>query len=418
VIPSLWARPPNHKGCIMVLDDRVELLAPVGTDLLRIQHCLPLPPFAPEVLTFLGDFSQMLCADTRSRTLPDLYSLGFWCRRSSLDAMRRDYPEIDRRLGRGVVFHVGPANVPVNFAYSLVAGLLAGNANIVRVPSADFIQVRIIAQTLDKLLSTPAHQGLREHIRLVRYDRNAQDITAMFSSLCDVRVIWGGDDTIHNIRSNAQPARAFDVTFANRYSICVIGAQRYLDEGKASALAQGFYNDTYLFDQNACTAPHLVLWLGPPDVVKRARDIFWMHLHAYAKDRYALEASAAVDKLTRALRFVALNEGSLIVPSQDNIITRIALSKLAPGIDDWRGNSGLFFEYDLTELQQILPIVSGRYQTLSYAGLEKGVLQVLVTRGRALGIDRIVPIGRTLEFSLQWDGYDLVRTLSRLVTVG
>lgn len=402
----------------MPLDDRVELLAPVGADLLRIQHCLALPPFATQVLDFLGDLSQMLCTDPRARTLPDLYSFGFWCRRASLEAMRRDYPEIDRRLGRGVVFHVGPANVPVNFAYSMVAGLLAGNANIVRVPSADFVQVRMIAQALDALLNNPVHHDLREHIRLVRYDRNAQDITAMFSSVCDVRVIWGGDGTIDNIRRNALPARAFDVTFADRYSICVIGAQRYLEEGKASALAQGFYNDTYLFDQNACTAPHMILWLGAPRVVKQARDLFWTQLHAYAQGRYALEPRSAVDKLAQALRFAALHEGSRIMPSPDNLITRITLGKLEPGIDDWHGNCGFFFEYELPELEKILPIVSRRYQTLSYTGLDKAALQALVTRGRALGIDRIVPIGRTLEFSLQWDGYDLVRTLSRLVTVG
>ena len=401
----------------MVLDDRVELLAPLGAALLRIQHCLALSPFAPQVLAFLGDLSQMLCADPRARTLPDLYSFGFWCRRASLEAMRRDYPEIDRRLGRGVVFHVGPANVPVNFAYSLVAGLLAGNANIVRVPSADFVQVRIIAQALDALLSNPVHQDLREHIRLVRYDRNAQDITAVFSSVCDVRVIWGGDSTIDNIRRNALPARAVDVTFADRYSVCVIGAQRYLDEGKASVLAQGFYNDTYLFDQNACTAPHLVLWLGAPEVVKQASDLFWTQLHAHAQGRYTLEPRSAVDKLAQALRFAAQHEGSRIVPSPDNLITRITLGKLEPGIDDWHGNCGFFFEYELAELEQILPIVSRRYQTLSYAGLDKADLQALVIQGRALGIDRIVPIGRTLEFVLKWDGHDLIRTLSRQITI-
>ena len=65
----------------------------------------------------------------------------------------------------------------------------------------------------------------------------------------------------------------------------------------------------------------------------------------------------------------------------------------------------------------MLTIVSRRYQTLSYAGLDKDALQNLVTSGRALGIDRIVPIGRTLEFALEWDGYDLIRNLSRLVKV-
>ena len=398
-------------------DGRVQLMAPVGAELMRIGQVKPLQPFAPEVLAFLGELSEVLCADPRTHTFPDLYAFGFWCRRNSLEAMRRSYPEINRRLGRGLVFHIAPANVPVNFAYSLAAGLLAGNANIIRVPSAEFAQVGIIAEAIDDLLSASTHNVLRDHIRLVRYDRDEQDITASFSSACDVRVIWGGDNTIDTVRQQALPSRAFDVTFADRYSACVIGAEGYLEKGKHSSVAQGFDNDTYLFDQNACTAPHLVLWLGEPRAVKRAREVFWSELHAQVQGRYTLEARSAIDKWANALRYVALHEGSRIVEGQDNLITRVELEKLEPGIEDWHGNCGFFFEYELVNLEQVLTIVSRRYQTLSHAGLDKERLQNLVTSGRALGIDRIVPIGRTLEFALEWDGYDLIRTLSRLVTV-
>ena len=31
------------------------------------------------------------------------------------------------------------------------------------------------------------------------------------------------------------------------------------------------------------------------------------------------------------------------------------------------------------------------------------------------GVDRIVPVGRTLDFALVWDGHDLIRELSRVV---
>ena len=31
------------------------------------------------------------------------------------------------------------------------------------------------------------------------------------------------------------------------------------------------------------------------------------------------------------------------------------------------------------------------------------------------GIDRIVPIGKTTDFSLTWDGFDLIDTLSRKI---
>jgi hypothetical protein len=331
--------------------------------------------------------------------------------------MRREYPESENRLGRGVVFHVAPANVPINFAYTLVAGLLSGCANIVRVPSANFAQVSIIADVIDLLLKQTEHRVLYNHIRLVRYDRSSEDITERFSRICDVRVIWGGDNTIADIRRHNLSARAFDITFADRYSICIVGAEEYVKNLDAAALARKFFNDTYLFDQNACTAPHLILWHGEQEFIQQARGKFWWELHRCLKGHYTLEARSAVNKLTRALRFVAMNEGSSIISSGDNLIIRIELGSIKPGIEDWRSNCGFFFEYELKNLNEILPVISRQYQTMSYAGLNKEELNRLILDGHALGIDRIVPLGRTMEFSLNWDGCDLIRSMSRYVTV-
>jgi hypothetical protein len=399
----------------MAIDKVVELLAPLGADLLAVQHTRALPPFSPQVLSFLGDLSDLLRADPRVRLLPDLYSFGFWCRRTSIEAMGRNYADKHSRLGRGIVFHIGPANVPVNFAYSLVAGLLAGNANLVRVPTADFLQVAIIAQTLDTLLKKPEHHELRDHIRLVRYDRNSQEATARFSKICDVRVIWGGDDTIEVIRSNKLNARAFDITFADRYSACIIDAENYLQRADHASLAQAFYNDTYLFDQNACTAPHLVLWMGEVEVVNNAKQLFWENLQALVEKKYTIDAQSAVTKLTSALRYAALHDRARIFQSRGNLITRISISDLERGIEDWHANCGFFFECHLTSIDQILPVITRKYQTLSYAGLSGEVLRQLLIQARSLGIDRIVPIGRTLEFSLEWDGHDLIRSMSRII---
>ena len=41
----------------------------------------------------------------------------------------------DLRMGRGVVFHIAPSNVAVNYAYSFAVGFVLGNANLVRLPS-------------------------------------------------------------------------------------------------------------------------------------------------------------------------------------------------------------------------------------------------------------------------------------------
>ena len=38
-----------------------------------------------------------------------------------------------------------------------------------------------------------------------------------------------------------------------------------------------------------------------------------------------------------------------------------------------------------------------------------------MTANSLRGIDRIAPVGHTMDFALTWDGYDLIRTLSRRI---
>ena len=94
-------------------------------------------------------------------------------------------------LGRGIVFHIAPSNVPVNFAFSLIGGLLSGNSNIVRVSSKRFEQVEIIIDAIRVLNRQKKHSHVSKRLAIVRYDRNSEG-TSFFSSICDVRLIWGG----------------------------------------------------------------------------------------------------------------------------------------------------------------------------------------------------------------------------------
>ena len=98
---------------------------------------------------------------------------------------------------------------------------MCGNANIVRVPSKEFPQVDIISTLLMKALDD--HPAMRPYICLVRYERD-REINDLLSSMCDLRVIWGGDRTIEEIQKSPLPSGAAEITFADRYSLAVIDA--------------------------------------------------------------------------------------------------------------------------------------------------------------------------------------------------
>ena len=158
----------------------------------------------------------------------------------------------------------------------MVSGLLAGNYNVVRVSSKEFPQVDIIVRHIATMGAE--YQNVLNRIALVRYghDSKANDY---FSSICHVRVIWGGDATIAKLRQSAIQPRAYDVTFSDRYSFAVVNADEMVKETNIQKIAEDFYNDTYLFDQNACSAPHLVVWLGKDNNKLRAKEMFWTALH-------------------------------------------------------------------------------------------------------------------------------------------
>ena len=75
-------------------------------------------------------------------------TFAFFCRKANLIKLKNKFYETDlKRLGLGLVFHITPSNIPTNFAYSLLFGLINGNSNIIKVPSKEFPQISIIYDT-------------------------------------------------------------------------------------------------------------------------------------------------------------------------------------------------------------------------------------------------------------------------------
>jgi len=397
----------------------VEFLFPIKEkfDINRFIENTPEKPFSEEVINYLNALSVLLNKTPNVREYPDVVTFAFFSRKANLYALEEKYgKENDIRLGRGIVFHIAPSNVPVNFAYSLISGMLSGNNNIVRVPSKNFEQVNIICNAIQKLGKDPKYQSVSSRIALIRYDRSSS-ATAVFSSHCDARIIWGGDETIHHIKTNKIPPRAFDVSFADRYSLCAINADAYIEEPNPEKVALGFYNDTYLFDQNACTSPHLIIWLGNKENIEASKIVFWEKLHTLLKSRYLVQPVIAVDKLTSFYHQAMHMQGIKKTVTEDNLIWRVELNELSKDIDEFRCTSGYFSEYTARSLSEIAEIINQKYQTLCYYGIEREEFIQFINQTKVKGIDRIVPIGSTSDFSLTWDGYNLIEQLSRIIEI-
>ena len=379
----------------------------------------PLQPFAEPVMAFLSDLGSALMKNKQAKAFPDVVTFAFFCRRANLEALKAEYAgQVDDRLGRGLTFHIAPSNVPINFAYSLAAALLAGNACVVKASSQDFAQTRIVCRAMDALFQGE-HSAMANYVNVVIYARERQEITEEYSALCDARIIWGGDETVRRVRAAAMPPHAVEVTFPDRYSLLVVQPEAVLamDDRQLAQTAQAFYNDTYLTDQNACTSPRLIYWLGEGKNVTDAQERFWQAVQAYASNRYAVEPVMAVDKLTAAYRAAIGLKGAKMHTMADNTVVRVQVDALTPDVDEHRCAGGFFVEYANRTLDALAPIVRRKYQTLSYLGVEKETLRRFVVEKGLRGIDRLAPVGHTMDFALTWDGHDLIRTLSRRISV-
>jgi len=387
-----------------------------SADLITDQRALEI--FSDSSVDFLSEISEVLLKTFKVKDYPDVATFGFFCRRANLNRLRKNnLDDYSIKIGKGVIFHISPGNVPVNFAYSLFAGLVTGNINIVKVPSKKFEQIDIIVEAIKTVMSIDRHKKIfSNRLFLVRYDRESI-ATTFFSKLCDVRIIWGGDDSIANIRKTPISPKSTEITFSNRYSVCIIDAKNYCNHLEKLKLARDFYNDTYLFDQNACTSPQTIFWCGSLSQVENAKMEFWRMIEIVLREKnFESQPINSIEKLT-TFYSQAISLRDIFRIQSLNDIWRVENRKINRGIENFICNSGYFNEATISSLDDLTPIISRKYQTLGYFGFSKEELKAWITRCKPLGIDRIVPIGRTMNFSLTWDGYNLVSALSRSIDV-
>lgn len=369
-------------------------------------------------LDFLEGLSRRLLRRDLSARHPELAPLGFFLRRSQLArclAHAADASGGRVRVPRGLVFHIPPTNVATLLVYPWALSMLAGNSNVVRIPSRTSPAAEALIQVLEEA-ADDASPVVQRTQALVAYSRD-DEITGVLSAACRLRVLWGGDATVNRLRGIPLAPDTRDLTFADRCSLCVVSAPGWLAAGPAvrDAVVEGFYNDAYWFGQAACASPLTVCWIGSSPQADAARTDFVNRLEAtLALRRPPIDPLMAVEK--RVQTYGLAIEGAAV--SVEHRSAALATASLAPGrlLDHWAG-SGTFGLAHFSSLADLAPLITRRHQTMSHFGFVREELADFVRSLGGRGLDRLVPIGEALGFEPVWDGYDLLREFSKSVTV-
>jgi hypothetical protein len=370
-------------------------------------------------IEFLSELSRLLLTDPIAKIQTDVASFAFWCRRANLLQMRNSYLRDQRlRMGLGLTFHICPANVPVNFAFSMAFGLLSGNSCVLRLPSKVSETTDLLVRAIRTQLEESKFNRLREELKLLRYEKD-DEISSFWMSAADGRIIWGGDETIAHMRNFPSKSRSREVAFSDRYSLCTLEPISILQmiESSFKKFCKELFNDIYLMDQAACSSPQLIAWIGRHEDVQLAQLRLWPEVVRIAEQKYALSPVEVVDKFVQVCRSAISETHVQWVERSGNLLYRIALNSLEQHQDTCRGYFGTVHEVVLPSLDELAPIVNERYQTLTSQGIENSTVREWIIRHRLRGVDRVVPVGRALDMNILWDGFDIVKSLSRVIDI-
>ncbi len=372
----------------------------------------PYDVFDQDIIKLLNEISKKILNNRNCRKFPDLVSFGFWCRANNLKAIIKNYSFFKNRIGRGTVLHIAPSNVPTNFAYSMVFGLLSGNNNIVRLPSKNFLQVKLICDLLKKLSKKKIYKKSFNRLLLIKYE-NSDLISSELSKNVEARVIWGGDNTVNKFKSFKTKPRCVDLAFSNRYSISLIDSNKLalLNHEDLVTLTKKFYNDTYTMDQFGCSSPNSVFWLGNNNIAKKR---FWSELSKVINNTYDLNLSGANKKISNLMNYTLVKNKKFKANLQNfNLVT---LKSKELNFDNYENvNFGTFLEINLKDINYLKKYTSEKLQTITYYGTDFKNIKNFIIKNRVKGIDRIVPIGRAFDLTPEWDGIDIISTLSRTI---
>lgn len=381
-----------------------------------------LPPFDPLVIEFVDAVSKSILLDSVMSRMPEMAAVAHWMRGGHISELHATFKERKGSrvwLARGIALHFAPSNVDSIFLYSWFLSMLVGNANIVRLSARRGEEIAGLLRKINLVMAQPKFRTILRRSLVVAYD-HSDEITERFSQCCQLRVLWGGDQSVRSLRAIPMNPLGVEVVFASRFSLATINAAaiRNLAEDNLRQLAERFCNDSYWFDQMACSSPRLVVWVGDKTNCDFAKELFWVRVQReIARRSIQYPEVVGINKLVTAFVSAGLGMADSIKDPTGSV-SRVHLTPQAsPDFRSHECGGGLFFETEISELKNLPALLTEKDQTLSYFGFERDEIRELALSLSSRAVDRIVPIGSALTFSSVWDGNDLLQAFGREIDV-
>ena len=198
--------------------------------------------------------------------IPGVAFLRLWLRRGSLEPIllrelgpgaldgewRQDAHARLRIFPLGVVGHWPAGNIEIQPLLSMSCALLGGNACLVRVPTGLVDATRVI---MERLQEVDTAGTITDRVLMITFEHERMDLQRAMAAAVDGAMIWGGADSVSQIRALPFPHWARVAVFGPRLSIAAMDGESWGSEADQAAWCQRIARDVWQFDQQACSSP-------------------------------------------------------------------------------------------------------------------------------------------------------------------
>jgi hypothetical protein len=358
--------------------------------------------------------------------IPGIVFLRMWLRRGTLE------PIIARELGPssldggwndagratckafpvGIVGHWPAGNVEIQPLLSMTCALIGGNAALVRIPHdlTGFTQI-----LMERLVRSDPDQVLTRRIFMAAFDSNRRDLHEAMAQAVDGAMIWGGEESVLQVRSLPFPHWARIAVFGPRVSVAAMDAGAWSDPKEREAWCTRLARDVWQFEQQACSSPQ-VLFLekgsgrSTAEFMTVLRRAFEAENKAHPRPEIAAGLTSAIT-LARASWLLSNTANSAFFPKSPDWTLLMGSGSDLPR--PTQGKTLTVLEVD--DLADPISKFDGNVQTLGLGIADSEKERALTAAAGKRGVDRIVKLGRMHVFVPPWDGVDLIRPMVRLV---
>jgi len=318
-----------------------------------------------------------------------------------------------RALPRGLIVHWMAGNVPTLGFLSLIQGVLTKNANLIKNASDSGDLLGHLLGVLSGIKEGEPQNGLDlvKSIAVIRYDHTKKDLGRTISKEADVRIFWGSDESVAELRPLPTKLQSHDLVFSNKTSFIAIDnlSLTTMDSG---AVARRIARDVSVFEQKACASPH-TLFLETQD--KSVLENFALTLReAFSRVLLSIPKVAPSGKEISAILNLRAQYDMFHQAWYSDGVEFTLLSddlfQLGPPI----GNRVLFIR-SIDDLTRLASLITPQVQSVGILAEAKN-LEKLTMLFSEKGVQRFTNIGGMTHFESPWDGYVLNHHLIRWVS--